>query len=207
MVVVHRVFRREFRILPDLITQVPEGDTQRAKLLAGHLADIVTALHHHHEAEDELLWPPLLERAQPHQELVHRMEKQHAALSDALGRIEKLGPIWAATARKNDGERLASALRDASAVLDQHMAEEEAEILPIVRENLTVAEWEAIGERAATQLKDKRKQLLLLGALLEEATPEEERVFLADLPTPVRVLWKIAGRRQYAAYARVVRTA
>jgi hypothetical protein len=55
MVIVHRLFRREFRLLPELIGRVAEGDTAQAAVLAEHATDLVTVLHHHHGAEDELL--------------------------------------------------------------------------------------------------------------------------------------------------------
>lgn len=205
MVVIHRVFRREFRLLPDVIGRVGVGDTGRAAIVGEHLSDIVAALHHHHENEDDLLWPPLLETATLHTDLVHRMEFQHAALSTALDQIDKLTPAWRATANQDDRDALAQAVRDASAILDEHMAEEEQEILPLVRKYLTVEQWSKLGERGAESIDDKHKRLLFLGAILEETSPEEERNFLSHLPAPVRLIWKFAGRRQYGNYIRRVR--
>lgn len=37
MVVVHRAFRRESRLLSELIAAVPDGDTERAEILGRHL--------------------------------------------------------------------------------------------------------------------------------------------------------------------------
>lgn len=205
MVVVHRVFRREFGLLPDLIEGVRSGDTERAAVLAEHLTDIVGSLHHHHQAEDDLIWPLLLERATLHLDLVHRMEAQHAALGDTLDRIEKLTPQWQRTANPVEGRELAAAVREASAILQEHMGEEEAQILPVIAEHLSVEEWGKVGERGAKSIQDKRKRLLFLGAILEDASPEEQREFLGELPPPVRVVWKVFGRRAYAGYSRLIR--
>lgn len=205
MVVVHRVFRREFDLLPDLIEGVRTGDTARSGVLAEHLTDIVGALHHHHQAEDDLIWPLLLERATLHVDLVRRMEAQHTALGAALDRIEKLTPEWRRSASLVEGRELAAAVRDAAAILREHMGEEETEILPVITEHLSVEEWAKVGERGGKSIQDKRKRLLFLGAILEDASPAEQRNFLGELPPPVRVLWKLAGRRAYGGYTRLIR--
>ena len=61
MVVAHRAFRREFRLLPELVRQVAPGDTARAAVLAAHGRMLLIGLHLHHNSEDLLLWPKLLE--------------------------------------------------------------------------------------------------------------------------------------------------
>src|SRR3954470_5878126 len=63
MVVVHRVFRREIHLLPVQVEAVPDGEGPRFDLVAAHAAELFSGLHHHHTAEDELLWPRLRERA------------------------------------------------------------------------------------------------------------------------------------------------
>ena len=206
MVIVHRVFRREFRLLPELIGRVADGDTARAAALAEHATDLVKALHHHHQAEDELLWPPLLRQATPHTDLVRRMEAQHNDLSAALNQVEKLLPAWATEAGGAERDALVDALRKASTILDEHMGEEEQEILPLVRKHLTVDQWKALGDRGAEAIDDKKKRLIFLGMILEDASPDEERVFLSRMPAPVRLLWKVVGRRQYAGYLGRIRT-
>lgn len=44
-----------------------------------------------------------------------------------------------------------------------------------------------------------------MGAILEEATPEERRFFLGKVPAIARLLWKTVGRRQYAKRVRSLR--
>ena len=62
MVVIHRAFRRESRLLGDLIAAAPDGDTERAAVLGRHLAWYQSGLTNHHHGEDELLWPLLHQR-------------------------------------------------------------------------------------------------------------------------------------------------
>jgi hemerythrin-like domain-containing protein len=207
MIVVHRVFRREFRLMPALVRAVRPGDTARAEILAEHLANVAGALHHHHTGEDEMVWPLLLERAQMHTELINRMEAQHERLHAPLARIEEILPRWRSTALATDREELAEVIAQASVALDEHLADEEQEILPIIERYLSPAEWNAVGERGRATLPKGRMALVFLGALLEEATPEEEKRFLADLPVPARLLWRLAGKRTYAAARNRVRQA
>ena len=71
---IHRVFRREFGMLPVLIRRVRPDDPARVALLAEALDDLLTGLHVHHSGEDTLLWPKLLTRARPDAALIERME-------------------------------------------------------------------------------------------------------------------------------------
>src|SRR6266545_5069818 len=92
MVIVHRVYRRVMRDAPDLVRRVEPGDTTRAERLAAHLTEIHTALHHHHAAEDELLWPVLLERVSADREVVVRMTEQHARVAELLEKADAQVP-------------------------------------------------------------------------------------------------------------------
>jgi hemerythrin-like domain-containing protein len=199
MVLVHRVFRREFRILPALVRAVLPGDTARADVLGEHLANVAAGLHHHHTTEDEMVWPLLLDRARPHTDLVNRMEAQHERLHEPLARIDELLPRWRASAAAGDRDALAEVIAQASVALDEHLADEEREILPIIEQHLTPAEWRAVGERGKESIPPGRMALVFLGAILEEATPVEKKRFLAELPVAARVLWRLAGARVYGA--------
>src|SRR4051812_19732567 len=70
MVVIHKVFRREFRLLPVAIASVPDGDTDAARPLAAHTELMLAMLHEHHESEDELIWPLLHARVPMEDELI-----------------------------------------------------------------------------------------------------------------------------------------
>jgi hypothetical protein len=198
MIVVHRVFRREFRMAPALVRAVAPGDTARAEILAEHLGNMTLGLHHHHTTEDELLWPLMLERASMHADLINRMEAQHERLHGPLARIDELLPRWRARALAADRDELADVLAQASVALDEHLGDEERQMLPLVEQHITPDEWRAVGEQAKTVIPKGMKALVFLGAILEEATPEETKRFLAELPAPARLLWRLTGERVYA---------
>jgi hemerythrin-like domain-containing protein len=198
MVVVHKAFRREFARTPELVRKVADGDTARSEVVADYLEFITDGLHHHHTAEDELLWPVLLERVgELDSELVHRMETQHELVAALVARAGELLPSWRAGADAAVGEELAATFEKMSVALNEHLDDEEVEILPLCAEHLTPAEWRAVGERGQEGIPKGAKAFVSLGGLLEDATPQERTRFLALLPLPARVMWRVVGKGIY----------
>lgn len=208
MALAHRAFRQQFRLLPGLIRGVAAGDRERAAVVAERLTDITNGLHHHHTAEDDLLWPVLLSRVTPQADLVHRMEAQHARLDGLLRRIDEATARWRPAADADAGAALATLVTEASAALDEHLTDEENQILPLVEEHITQAEWDALNARAREVLPKNAKALVFLGIVLDQATPAESVRFLGQLPPPVRWAWRLFGTRVHAkAKARLLRAA
>ncbi|NNN36298.1 hemerythrin domain-containing protein [Streptomyces sp. S3(2020)] len=204
MVVVHRVFRRESALLPRLVRAVPDGGTARAAQVVEHLHTYLGGLHHHHALEDELVWPLLRTRAAQDDELVSRMEEQHRRIDESLRAVAEWTPAWEPAADPIAGEELALALDAHRTVLLEHLDDEERLVLPLVAEHLTVAEWDVVGTRGMEQIP-KSQLFIALGALLEEATPQERAHLLGKAPLIGRLLWKVVGHRQYAAARRAIR--
>lgn len=205
MVVVHRLFTRESRLLAELVPATAVGDRDRVATLAAHFRDYRTALHHHHEAEDELLWPKLLARVDLDADVVLRMEEQHGRIAATLTRASAAFVEWERTADEVARARLAGILREHRSVVADHVHDEETYVLPLIEEHLTVPEWEAFNACAAAGVP-AAKRLMLLGAILEDADPRERAYLLGDLPFPVRLLWRLIGRPAYARRMRRVRT-
>jgi hemerythrin-like domain-containing protein len=204
MVVIHRAFRRESRLLATLIAAVPAGDTRRARVLADHLRWYRLGLHNHHTGEDELIWPLLLARVDLEAEIVLRMEAQHERISATLAQAETALAAWEGSAAEPARDHLVAVLTDHRAVLLEHVDDEEAELLPLAARHLTAPEWDAMGDHflAATP---KNVLLVFLGAVLEDASPEERGTFLGLLPLPARIIWHTVGRAQYARRMRRIR--
>ena len=199
MVVVHRAFRREFRLLPQLVRDVVAGDTSRAAVLASHARLCLTGLHLHHTGEDELLWPKLLERDAPDADLVERMEVQHERVHDAISRLGPALHRWVAEARPAVTEEVARGFETLYPALIEHLDEEERSILPIAARLVTQDEWDELADHSVAGMK-KSELPLMFGMLLEEATPAETAEMLAKLPFPVRVLARSVFLPRYRRY-------
>src|SRR3954452_742679 len=62
--VLHQLVRRELRLLADLSTWAPAGESGRTQGLTRHAELIGRVMLHHHRVERDLLWPAL-QRALP----------------------------------------------------------------------------------------------------------------------------------------------
>jgi len=206
MVFVHNSFRQQFGALPGLVRAVPDGDVARAAVLVDFLAELTTSLHHHHEGEDELMWPLLLERAPLDSALILAMEEQHERIAELYRRAEENAATFGRAADLDSGAELADTLAELDAALTEHLHDEEVHILPLVEQVMTVAQWEALGERGRAGIP-KGRQLVFLGFLLNANTPERGREFLRSMPAPARIAWKLMGRRMFAKeYRRIYGT-
>jgi hemerythrin-like domain-containing protein len=207
MVVVHDLFRREFGNLPGLVRGVAPGDTERAAVVVEFLRELASGLHHHHTGEDELMWPLLLERCTADGALILRMEEQHERIAALHDRAVEQAAAFEGGASAEAGERLAQTLTTLTEALDEHMREEEVHVLPLVERHLSVAEWEALGERGRAGLS-KDRLLIQLGFILLGTSAQDRAAFLAQLPLPARIAWRLVGRRRFTAeYRRIYLTA
>lgn len=195
MVVIHRIFRQGFPMLSDAARHLRSGDTAGTTAVATHVEFMLNALHHHHAAEDEHLWPRLAERTET-VGLVGRMAEQHSELAEQIDAVHRFLPRLGTGA---GGTELADSLTALSDALTPHLDEEEAEILPLVRLHISAPEWQESGDAAFDGFTNDEK-LLALGLLLDVASPDEAASFLRRLPWPVRLLWRVRGHRLYARH-------
>jgi hypothetical protein len=143
-----------------------------------------------------MLWPVLLPHLDLDAEQVLAMEAQHRELSDGITEVQRLMERWQARALPEDRDELTQALRRHHRQLCAHLDEEEREVMPLVALHVNEEQWHAVGERGLAETP-RNRLMIALGAILEDTSPQERREFLARLPVPARVLWKLLGQRQY----------
>jgi len=201
MPVIHTLFRRELRLAGGLLRSVTAGDTARAAVVADHLDLVGTVLHHHHTAEDDLLWPLLLERVPDDlAPIVHLMESQHGRVEQLLGDIRPLLAQWRRTAAASERDAMASLYDELYVALAEHLDAEEQRLLPIAARSMTQQEWERMGEvaRAGTP---KDQQFVVLGMIAYDGGPEGVALLMHGAPPPVRWLVPRLGTRAYRRHA------
>ncbi|MDT5081927.1 MAG: hypothetical protein QOJ80_6564 [Mycobacterium sp.] len=196
MVIVHRMFRRECAQMAQLVAAVPSGNVARARTVARHAREVLDMLHHHHLGEDELLWPRLSARTRFHADLLARMDSQHQGLAVLLEHTAKAFTEWQDAPIAHTSTPLIALLEQLSAGMNEHFDEEEAAVLPIVERVITAAEYEEVGRRGLVSVPIARR-LIVLGYILEGATPQERTLLLAAIPRPVRLAYRLIGRRQH----------
>jgi len=202
MVLVHRVFRNELHRADGLVSGVAAGDTTRAKVVGDHLEFIVAALHHHHAAEDELIWPKLHSRAPTRVADVTRMENQHRVIAEDVARVQAIVGSWVNSADDQLTEELVSAIQKLSASVDDHLTDEERSVLPVITDHITAVEWQEATKRGAEFLsaKNLRLGLVLAGYVLDAGSRDERRRFMANVPLGKRLVARLFGKRALDAY-------
>jgi hemerythrin-like domain-containing protein len=204
MVVVHTALLREIRLAPAAVDRVPAGDTRRAAAVDRHLGLVCELLHHHHEGEDEMLWPKVRARvAAPARAVLDTADAQHAGIEQSLGRLGAARTAWVATASADARETLATELGVMYRRLAEHLDFEERAVLPLAASVLTEPEWHAVGEAAVAALP-KPVLPLVFGMFAYEGDPAVLKLMLSAAPAVPRfVLPKIAPR-VYARRAKAV---
>jgi len=199
MYMAHNMFRREFSLVPGLLRGTPEGDTSRSRIVGAHVDLLCRILHAHHEGEDELVWPKLHDRGGAvAAELVPVMEGQHAAIEDALKRVNELLPVWRETA--TEGAKLADVFDDLYARLCEHMKMEEDNILPLAEKYITATEWNGLGGHGMAAFS-KKELPLCFGFVMYETDPVVIKTVLNHMPLPARLLLPRIAPRMYASHA------
>jgi iron-sulfur cluster repair protein YtfE (RIC family) len=178
------------------------GDTARSTAVGAHLDFIVAALHHHHLAEDELLWPKLCARVPAESVAVARMESAHQSIAEATTRVRAMLPSWVRAPEASATERLAIAVEELSSRTGEHLADEESAVVPLINAHVTAQEWRAITARGAAFMSRRNVKLaLVLGGMVLDGSPDEvRRRFLAGVPLPQRLLVRLLSDRTYAKY-------
>jgi Hemerythrin HHE cation binding domain len=205
MIWVHNAFRRAFTEAPGQIASVHDGGAERAQYVASYLAEVLWFLHAHHDAEDQLLYPLLVERAPETGALFRRMETQHQAVAASILRAEEAAERFGRSGSTQDGEALAAACSSLIDEASDHLSEEEAEVLPVVARTITPEEWGALPARTLSGYTGTRVWLLL--GLVIEAVPDDLRAdMIGRLPPPVTEMWFGFGSDAFNNEMRSIRT-
>jgi len=195
MVAVHQVFRDTLTAAPKLIGATEADDTSRVALLSNFYSNVLSFLAVHHEGEDELLYPVLLERAGGDRELIERINGQHhdveSLIADAQAALER----WGAG---DDAARadVAETLNTLDGVLADHLGEEEQRILPLCAEHLSIPEWGALPAHGMAHFGGD-KIWLVLGLLRQRMTQDQRDQMLAHMPPPAVEMWTGFGEAAF----------
>jgi len=206
MVLVHKVFRRELRLLPVLVGETSPGDHERAAVLAAHYRELATALRHHHTAEEDLLWRRLRDRGSLDRAVEQRMRGWHRQHVELMSELDGLLPLWEQSADADLRAVLTDILAELAGAVAAHLDAVEEFVLPAVDQHFSSVEWLSLGLRAASWIPLHR-MAWMLGAMLEDATPTERRNLMAKVPGPARLLFRMVGQEQYAREMRTLRGA
>ena len=167
---VHRAFARDVQRLAKAVGE-PNLDNQRVLAIWASWDLFHTLLEHHHQAEDDSLWPTLLTNCPDSVGVIGLMEQQHHALDAVLGTTNEAMSAWRDAPSEASGSVAGSGLVSIAALLDEHLTAEESQALPLIAEHLTAAEW---GLFTASNMQ-RNKDVVWTMPWLTEGKPLEVR--------------------------------
>jgi hemerythrin-like domain-containing protein len=201
MIVVHNMFRRQFAAIPGLVSGVADGDSDRVTIVADHVVWMVEFLHSHHEGEDMLVWPRLVERCPTETEpLIFTMESQHHALAVALDDLAVTAARWRTTCRALERDSLTDAATTLLVRIAEHLDLEELRVLSLIDTYLTEKEWKQVGGSGLKKMSFAQLKVAF-GMILNDATPEQVQTMRHTIPRGPWMLFSLLGPRAYAKYA------
>jgi hypothetical protein len=205
MAIIHRLFRSAYEESARLVRAAPTPSQGRVTFLADHIDFGIAALHHHHEGEDELLYPKLIERAPEQAPMTEKVEHEHLAIKTALEETSAACAAWRQRPSADTGEALAAALDHLNAVAQPHLDDEEKEVVPLAAVTLTQQEWDAMGKHGVAWIPGKMKGPAF-GMMLEPLDEADRAYMMKHVPAPVRMLFPLLVDRPWKKYAATLRT-
>jgi iron-sulfur cluster repair protein YtfE (RIC family) len=189
----HAALRRDLSRLREVAGQLGGSAAAPPTVLTGWEA-FRAQLDNHHAAEDDDLWPVLRRELPDPRELasVDAMVEEHRHIPPALARVD---------AALRGGGELAEPVERLSAVLLDHLAHEEREVLPLLEQRLTRAQWRAFLLKERNR-RSPRERPEFLTWILDDAGDQDAAAVLTEMPPPARLVYRRILKPRYEAQHR-----
>jgi hemerythrin-like domain-containing protein len=205
MKIIHETFRRAFEESAQLVRANPIPSPARVTFLADHIDFGLNMLHHHHEGEDVILYPLLVDRVPDQATRTEQIDNEHQVVKGSIDSALTACSNWRTAPSPGSAEILALSLDELNSVLMPHLDNEEREIVPLAAVTVNQKEWDSLAQHGIAAIPGNKK-LIAFGMLLEPLDPADRIYMLSNLPPPVRVLYRIVGRRAWNKYALTLRS-
>jgi hemerythrin-like domain-containing protein len=204
MAIIHQTFRRAYKEAAALVRATPTPSPERVTFLADHIDFGLTMLHHHHEGEDEILYPLLEARSPEHAARTEEIDHEHELVRVKIDASQVACAAWRASPTLDTAEALANSLDTLNATLVAHLDEEEREVVPLAAVTVTQKEWDSLGKHGVASIPAS-KRMIAFGMILEPLNDADRAYMLTVLPPPVRLLYRLSGKKAWTKYASTLR--
>lgn len=143
--------------------------SRRAGGISRYVLDWADSVHRHHVLQRELLWPLLLGSAGRHVDL-SELDGDHAALVPLLERLRCTSAAFGLHPEEDTAAALELDLVELHDALAEHVAEEEALVLPLAQQCVSARDWDRV--QALTAARSLPRDLARARSVL---TPHEWR--------------------------------
>ncbi len=192
--VIHAAVRRDVGRTEQALRTLPDGDTARARQIRTAWRNLVRELTHHHEAEDEHVWPFLQSRGVD-LTLLEEMEAEHVAMKEALASVStSIDSVVAAPSTFN-AAAAADEVARARVVINGHLDHEERDVEGPMGDLADDEEFKAMTKKLRPASPVDAANSL---AWMQDGAGERERSSLrAAIPGPVITLLTLLLARRY----------
>jgi hemerythrin-like domain-containing protein len=189
----HAALRRDLSRLRDAAAQLDGSAGAPPTVLAGWDA-FRAQLDNHHSAEDDDLWPVLRGELSDAGDLasVDAMVEEHRHIPPALAGVD---------AALRGGGELTAPVELLSAVVLDHLAREEREVLPLIEQHFTRAQWRVFLHKERSR-RSPRERPEFLTWILDDAGEHDTAAVLTEMPPPARLVYRRVLRPRYDAQHR-----
>ena len=191
--IIHAAVRRDVARTGQALRGVRDGDAARAREIQTAWRNLVRELTHHHEAEDELLWPFLQSRG-VELSLLEEMEAEHVAMKTALADVSSSLETLVAAPTAAHATAAADEVSRAEVVINGHLDHEERDVEAPMGNLEDDPEFKELAKKLRpASIVDAANAL----AWMQDGAGQRERTALrATIPGPVvAVLTKVLARR------------
>ncbi|MEO6090271.1 MAG: hemerythrin domain-containing protein [Umezawaea sp.] len=201
MASVHRMFRREFSLAALVVRACQADDADRAVLITEHLGLMTGLLHSHHDFEDTRMWPLLVARVTPDDQLdVDRVASQHADLDLVLAEVGERLVEFRNRPGADENDRLSDALDRLLPTLLDHMDYEERFVVPLMQQHIGVDEWDSALTELGTGIAPEHLPLIF-GMQMYEDDPQDVEHTISKMPAEIQPVIRSQAGSAYASLA------
>lgn len=191
--IIHAAVRRDVARTGQALRGLREGDAERAREIQTAWRNLVRELTHHHEAEDELLWPFLQARG-VELSLLEEMEAEHVAMKTALASVSTSLEAVVAAPTTTHATAAADEVDRAEVVINGHLDHEERDVEAPMGDLEDDPEFKELAKKLRpASIVDAANALAWMD---DGAGPRERTALRSNIPGPVvAVLTKVVARR------------
>ena len=167
-----RLLHKLHRASTSLLAEAAERDSSSPAALAELRDFLVAALRHHHESEDDVLWPQLLAADPAAGAGLIELSAEHDALDAALDRL---------AAASVPGPQLVSAAVEVRDLVHEHLEREEPVLFPALAAHMSDQAWASFSGAVIASAPPVGAHLNI-GFFEQVGTPAELAAVAANLP-------------------------
>lgn len=193
---IHQAVRRDLGRFTDALQRFTPGDRARATALADAFSHFDTMLTHHHEGEENNLWPVIGDPGAGHVDDVARLTTEHESIVVGLAASRAAFGRLGTSASAADAAAASAGLAQLREAAETHFAHEESEM----RELCEAADPTALGAAFKKMGRDSSpaEGMWFMQWVAEGLSGPDTAALNGTIPAPVRMISKVVAGRRYA---------